>query len=737
MTRGDRAAEHAGATSRSRRFQSLLFAVALLGLGAGTFAGHGYARRAAEDDARERADAVATTAGEVLGRLIDQATASLAGAAAVVDTGGGFDLAAFDAFARDVAREEGFGPVALVGVVTAPEREAAEARLGGPILALGSGGRLVPAPDADVYFPVLAPAERRFTTLGLDYRSDPVRGPATEAATETGETVVSGPTVLPGTGERGVVVVHPLFAGGDPDTGPLAGFVSSGVALSGLLDRLAAALPVGASLTLRDGRAGPVVATRPGPGGDVDAEVEVELGGRRWALTVAPRERVERALSTTVLVVGGLAVLWVLIMFAATVRYQRRLRRANESLARAEVRSRTLERLGSRLSRSLSGAEVGRATLESLPGLTGATAGAVAVLSDDGTQLELVDAVGYGPPGSEAMAGLARVPLEGSLLADVVRSGEPAWLSSPLAWRDDPVLGRFADVGRAVAVVALRADHTVGVLVIVQPAVRSFGEDERSLVSTVAALAARALDRSLRYDADHATAVAFQKASLPVALPAAPGVDVAARYRPATRLARVGGDWYDVLALDGGRVAVIVGDVVGHGVTAAAAMGQVRVAVRVLAGVEPSPAGLLRVLGGQVAEIPDAACATMAFGVIDPGAGRFDYVLAGHPPPVLLRADGSAVLVDGQPWPPLGVPPRAEPSPASVAVGSGDVLVLYTDGVVERRGESLTVGLERLRSAAADLRDLDPDDLADALLAAVLPADEQGDDVALLVVRIR
>jgi serine phosphatase RsbU (regulator of sigma subunit) len=738
VTRGNRATDHAGAATRTRRLQNLLFVVALLGIAGGAGAGFLFARETAEDDAQDRVDAIAAAAGLSVGALLDRATDALGGASAVVDPDGSFDLDAFEAYARDVANEGAVGPVALIGVVEGPDRAAVEELIGGPLRSLGADGRLTTAPDADRYYPVLATPvvgdEPGFTALGLDYRSDPVRGPATDEAAATGMSVVSDPTLLPRTAERGVVIVHPLFVGGSRGTGPLAGFVATGVVLGDLLDALAGTLPVGASLALHDGDDDAAVAARSGPGGEFATQVPVDIGSQRWLLTVDPDEEAEDALAKAVLAGGVAAELWVLVVFVTTVRYQRRMRRANESLARAENRSRTLERLGSKLSQSLSGAEVGRATLESLPGLTGAIAGAVAVLSDDGTQLELVDAWGYGGPGpSEA---LARVPIEGSLLAEVVRTGEPAWLSSPLAWRDDPVVGRYTDGGRAAAVVALQADHSAGVLVIVQPNVRSFGDDERSLVTTVAALAARALDRSLRYDADHATAVAFQQASLPIALPVAEGIDVAARYRPATRLAEVGGDWYDVFNLADGRPAVLVGDVVGHGVSAAAAMGQVRVAVRMLAGVEPEPRALLRLLGNQVPEIPDAMCATMAFGIVEVEAGRFSYVLAGHPPPVLLRRDQEAVLLDASPWPPLGVVPNAEPPPAEVAIGPDDVLVLYTDGVVERRGESLADGLERLRSAAQALRHLPPEELADALLEATLPGGDQADDVALLVVQV-
>jgi serine phosphatase RsbU (regulator of sigma subunit) len=181
---------------------------------------------------------------------------------------------------------------------------------------------------------------------------------------------------------------------------------------------------------------------------------------------------------------------------------------------------------------------------------------------------------------------------------------------------------------------------------------------------------------------------------------------------------------------------VVVGDVVGHGVTAAAAMGHLRSAVRVLASALPDPVDLLPALTAEVASLPDALGATMVYGVVDPVSGTFRHVLAGHLPPLVLRAGGGAELLATPPWPPLGIAPDGDPDVAVAHLGPGDTVLLCTDGVVERRGESLDVGLERLRTAAAELADLDPEDLCDALLARAVPAEDQADDVAMLALRL-
>jgi hypothetical protein len=568
--------------------------------------------------------------------------------------------------------------------------------------------------------------------LGVDFLSDPDRGPAMRLATAEQATVVSDPVVLTTTGERGVLVIRPLLrAGGGDDA--VVGFVAAPVSVDDVVGALSAVLPAGTEVAVTDdGRQLASTGDLPGSGART---VPVALPGQEWEVTVEPPGDDRPSVATLVAVAG--TALWValLALLVVTVRHQRRLRRTNRSLTSAEQRSRTLERLASRLSRSLSGADVAGALLESLHGLTGASGGAVSVRSEDGDQLELVSASGYPDDGLDR---LARVPIRpGSIVDQVINTGEATYLPSPLLWRDDEAMSRFAGIGMAAAVVPLVAERDVrGVLVVSQPSVRRFEPDERSLLETIGALAGRALARSLRYDAEHATSAAFQRASLPAVLPTTEGLAIAARYRPATSRAAIGGDWYDVVALPDGRVAVVVGDVVGHGVTAAAVMGHLRSAVRVLAGALPEPAALLRSLTAEVASIPNAVGATMAYGIVDPGTGVMHYLLAGHPPPLLLRARGGAELLGGTPWPPLGVTAPADAEVPTVILHPGDTVLLYTDGVIERRGESLAVGLERLRAAGGELGDLVPEDLCDALLEAIVPSDDQADDVAIVAIRM-
>jgi PAS domain S-box-containing protein len=219
----------------------------------------------------------------------------------------------------------------------------------------------------------------------------------------------------------------------------------------------------------------------------------------------------------------------------------------------------------------------------------------------------------------------------------------------------------------------------------------------------------------------------LQQSLLASAPPSDPRFSIAALYEPAVAQLEVGGDWHDAFTLPGGRVGLIVGDVVGRGLMAATAMGQLRSAVRALALAGLGPQAVIRHLDAFVTEIEAAQFATLVYAEADLHADTVTFAVAGHLPPVLLTADGEAVLLtDGRSTPVGVVTPRLPRSEATVALGPGDRLVLYTDGLVERRRENIDVGLERLLAAARE--DPDPDALRRALIANG-PGD---DDVCVL-----
>lgn len=213
--------------------------------------------------------------------------------------------------------------------------------------------------------------------------------------------------------------------------------------------------------------------------------------------------------------------------------------------------------------------------------------------------------------------------------------------------------------------------------------------------------------------------------------------DVAVRYLPAIGSLNVCGDWYDTVDLTEGRFTVAVGDVVGHGLEAATVMGMLRSALSAASRAMAGPAGALEVLGMYARSVDGALAATAVSVLVDTRSRLLVYSSAGHPPPVLLHRDGTCELLDQATDPPLGARPEHVPRPqAGAAYRPGDTLVLYTDGLIERRDEDIDTGLARLTTALSDLAGLGPARLADALLARLGVAGGASDDIALVVVRV-
>ena len=212
--------------------------------------------------------------------------------------------------------------------------------------------------------------------------------------------------------------------------------------------------------------------------------------------------------------------------------------------------------------------------------------------------------------------------------------------------------------------------------------------------------------------------------------------DVAVRYLPATEL-NVCGDWYDLVDLSGNRYTAAVGDVVGHGLQAAAVMGMLRSALSAAMRAIETPGVALEILGRYASSIEHALGTTVVKVLIDRDRRLISYSSAGHPPPVLAHADGTCTLLDQATQPPLGARAETEHRPqAHLTYAPGDTLVLYTDGLIERRGEVIDAGLHRLTASLARHRTLSPEKLADTVLADLGVADGGPDDVALMLIRL-
>ncbi|GGY94677.1 histidine kinase [Streptomyces geysiriensis] len=268
-----------------------------------------------------------------------------------------------------------------------------------------------------------------------------------------------------------------------------------------------------------------------------------------------------------------------------------------------------------------------------------------------------------------------------------------------------------------------------------------FDEDELALAEELVARAAVSIDNARRYTREHSMAVTLQRSLLPRRMPEQNALDIAYRYLPAQ--AGVGGDWFDVLPLSGARVALVVGDVVGHGLHAAATMGRLRTAVLNFTSLDLPPDELLGLLDELVGRIDqdetadDSAPvtgATCLYAIYDPVSGVCVLARAGHPPPALIRPDGTVEFPEVPAGPPLGLGGLPFET-TELRLTEGSRLVLYTDGLVETREHDIDVGLEHLRQALETAGD-SPEETCRAALDARLP-DRPGDDIALLVARTR
>ncbi|WP_425428475.1 SpoIIE family protein phosphatase [Streptomyces violens] len=287
-----------------------------------------------------------------------------------------------------------------------------------------------------------------------------------------------------------------------------------------------------------------------------------------------------------------------------------------------------------------------------------------------------------------------------------------------------------------------------------------FEQEDLSFAEELAARAAVSIDNARRYTREHTMAVTLQRSLLPHVLPEQSALEVAHRYQPARAgVGGVGGDWYDIIPLPGARVALVVGDVVGHGLHASATMGRLRTAVHNFSTLDLSPDELLGRLDELVTRIDDGEAAqdetrqvdgsaaaqgeaqritgaTCLYAIYDPVTGRCAIARAGHPGPAVVYPDGSVQYPEVPVSPPLGLGGGLPFETAELDLPAGSRLVLYTDGLIEDRHRDLDTGLELLRTALAGAAGRTPEETCRAVLDAVLPA-HPSDDVALLVARTR
>jgi len=316
-----------------------------------------------------------------------------------------------------------------------------------------------------------------------------------------------------------------------------------------------------------------------------------------------------------------------------------------------------------------------------------------------------------GEPAREALPELDELGLL-PLMEQVLRSGRPRTVKArkvtpPTASRQ----GYFTFTCTPV-----QAEGEGGVLV--------FAADVTDQVQSAERL--RESERQLRE-----TAVTLQRSLLPQELEQPDDLRVAATYQPGGTEAAVGGDWYDVITLGAGRTALVIGDVMGRGVRAAAVMGQLRTAVRAYARLDLPPHEVIQLLDGLAGEIDPTQIATCVYAIHDPSEGLLSYASAGHLPILVRDPDGTVHRADEPNGPPLGTGGWIHTS-GTIALGPGSTAVMYTDGLVERRGEDLDEGVESLRRALSGATGT-PQVVCDRLLRALGVTSEHDDDVAVLV----
>ncbi|MDL4771255.1 MULTISPECIES: SpoIIE family protein phosphatase [Thermomonosporaceae] len=306
-------------------------------------------------------------------------------------------------------------------------------------------------------------------------------------------------------------------------------------------------------------------------------------------------------------------------------------------------------------------------------------------------------------------------------------------------WRRTPVSELLGDVSMVLLPLIAR-DTLLGFIACTRvPGFRKFDAYDVEIGMEFATRAAIVIDNARLFSRERATALTLQRSLLPNRLSAPTSVEVRHRYLPGSKLVEVGGDWYESIALPGARVALIVGDVAGHGVGAAVTMGRLRTALHTLANLELPPADALHVMHELMIELGEQEphFATCVYAVYDATSGTIEIASAGHLPPLLVGPDGTNEFLDVPPAPPLGVAGGAAIESRVFTVEDGSVFVIYTDGLVENRGRDIDDGLARLRGIFGPGSAHRPmEDLAKATLAGVY-ADHHRDDIAVLIARLR
>ncbi|MCX5414620.1 SpoIIE family protein phosphatase [Streptomyces sp. NBC_00059] len=316
---------------------------------------------------------------------------------------------------------------------------------------------------------------------------------------------------------------------------------------------------------------------------------------------------------------------------------------------------------------------------------------------------------------------------------DTLTTGRPLFFESMEQLAEAyPGIPLDTDVGARAFLPLIASGRPVGSCILGFDQPRGFSPEERTALTALAGLIAQALQRAQRYDTEAALARGLQDALLPHRLPVVDQVDTVGRYLSGTQDIEIGGDWYDVVETGSG-LALVIGDVQGHGVTAAATMGQLRSAVRAFALTGHEPQEIMSATNQLLIGLDPGQFASCCYVLLDPVTGTVRAVRAGHPQPVLRHADGRTEVLDLAGGVVLGVAPEASYPVTELRLEPGAVLALFTDGLVEKAGTDIDEGIERLRSTLADTGHLPLAETADRVIARAGLDDDRPDDIALLL----
>ncbi|MFJ3667867.1 SpoIIE family protein phosphatase [Streptomyces sp. NPDC090106] len=377
----------------------------------------------------------------------------------------------------------------------------------------------------------------------------------------------------------------------------------------------------------------------------------------------------------------------------------------------------------------------------------------LAVFGAEGDRLKIIGHHGQQPGDEDPFT---HMPLDTDYPAtEVVRTGRAVYLSSPEQYKSRypvtwPLAEHFGRQSWAFLPLTV-AGRTMGAWMAAFTYPVAFTPDERSVLTTVARMLAQALSRAEATESARELTDGLQRSMLPKLGPEIPGMRVAARYVPTGGGLQVGGDWYDMIPLPGGRFALVIGDVQGHDVRAAGLMGQLRIALRAYASEGHRPDAVLsrasRFLHGMTydddQDSPDLRFATCLYVEVDPANGTLDIARAGHPDPAIRMADGTVLLRRTDGGLPLGIDPDADYPTTRLTLEPGETVMVCTDGLLETGGHDLDTGWQRVRSILEGHRGDDLEALADALVQAVHGpsshhtrgplTDRREDDIAVLL----